>query len=517
MGIGREDCLGEYDDIIVGGGSAGLALATRLTEDEDRQVLLIEAGPGRPGIADVDRLGDQMRFAATLTDWAIDASYISGGAPLNYPQGRKMGGGSAVNGAFAVRGVPDDYERWAAIAGEDWSWPNLLRVLCRLESDQDFGGAAHGTDGPVPVVRWRPEELLPDQHSFRAAVMDHEIPWVDDLNAPGASGIGSMPMNRRDDVRMSTALTYLPLAGQRGNLAIWPGTEVTRVLLEQGRAIGVEYPHDGALQQVRGSRVILSAGALQSPTLLLRSGIGPAPHLAEVGGDCMIDLRGVGENLMDHQGTAVFLVPRDELSSPDARVCQLGARYSSSLGTAEDDMWLSMWSPWDLTDFPDMQSALGVRSTSALVVGVHDPLSRGSVRLRTTDPGVRPQVDFRMLTDPGDLPRLVEGLQLVMSLAGHRAFSASYAGIGLLAPSSADDRDALESYIKSTVGGWYHASGTCRMGTDPDDGAVVDGRLQVHGVDALHVVDASVMPTIVRAPTNLSAIAIGERAADLLR
>ena len=146
----------------------------------------------------------------------------------------------------------------------------------------------------------------------------------------------------------------------------------------------------------------------------------------------MVDLPGVGENLMDHQGTAVFLVPRDELAPPDDRVCQLGARYSSSLGTAEDDMWLSMWSPWDLTEFPDMQSALGVRSISALVVGVHDPLSRGTVRLRTTDPDVRPQVDFRMLTDPGDLPRLVEGLQLVMSLAAHRAFAASYEGIGLL-------------------------------------------------------------------------------------
>jgi len=198
-------------------------------------------------------------------------------------------------------------------------------------------------------------------------------------------------------------------------------------------------------------------------------------------------------------------------------VCQLGARYSSSLGTADDDMWLSMWSPWDLTEFPDMRSALGVPSISTLVVGVHDPLSRGTVRLRTTDPGVTPEVDFSMLTDPGDLPRLVEGLQLVLSLAGHRAFAASYAGIGLLEPSSADDRDALESYITSTVGGWYHAAGTCRMGPDPDDGAVVDGRLQVHGVDALHVVDASVMPTVVRAPTNLSSIAIGERAAEVLR
>src|SRR5262249_33788256 len=154
---------------------------------------------------------------------------------------------------------------------------------------------------------------------------------------------------------------------------------------------------------------------------------------------------------------------------------------------------------------------------STLVVGVHDPSSRGHVRLRSTDPAIRPQIDFRMLTDPGDVPRLVEGLQLVMSLARHGAFAASYEGIGLLDPSSADDREVLEGYIRSTVGGWYHASGTCRMGTDPDDGAVVDGRLQVHGVDALHVVDASVMPTVVRAPTNLSSIAIGERAAELLR
>jgi choline dehydrogenase len=257
MGVGLGGFLGEYDDIIVGGGSAGLALATRLTEDEARQVLLIEAGPDHLGITDADRLGDQMRFAATLTDWAVDASYVPGGATLNYPQGRKMGGGSAVNGAFAVRGVRDDYERWAAVAGEDWSWQNLLRVLCRLESDQDFGGEAHGTDGPVPVVRWRPEELLPEQHAFLTAVMDHGIPWVEDLNAPLASGIGPMPMNRRDGVRMSTALTYLPLTRQRENLTIWPGTEVTRVVLEHGCAIGVECPRDGVLQQVRGARVIL--------------------------------------------------------------------------------------------------------------------------------------------------------------------------------------------------------------------------------------------------------------------
>jgi choline dehydrogenase len=508
--------MAEFDDVIVGGGSAGVALATRLTEDPARRVLLIEAGPDVRSIGAADRLSDQIQFSSTLTEWGIDATFVPG-ASINYPQGRKMGGGSAVNGAFAVRGIRDDYERWAAIAGDEWSWPQMLRVLCRLEADRDFAGEYHGTQGPVPVVRWRRDELLPMQQAFLSAVTAQGIPWIDDLNAPDSSGIGAIPMNRHDGIRMSTALTYLPLARDRENLTIWPGIEVHRVVLERGRAIGVEFARNGQLQQVRGERVIVCAGALQSPALLLRSGIGPARHLADMGIDCAVGLRGVGENLMDHQGTAVFLVPREGLAPADDRVCQLGARYSSSSGIARDDMWLSMWSAWDLAELPELQAALGVPAISAVIVGVHDPLSRGTVRLRSSDPSVRPLVDFRMLSDPADLSRLVEGLQRAIALASSPQFAASYRGIGLLDTASGHDRDALETYIKTMVGGWYHASGTCRMGSDPDDGAVVDGRLRVHGVDALHVVDASVMPTVPRAPTNLSSIAIGERAAELLR
>jgi choline dehydrogenase len=323
-------------------------------------------------------------------------------------------------------------------------------------------------------------------------------------------------MNRRDGVRMSTALSYLPSVRGRENLTILPGTEVTRVVLERGRARGVEFARDGAVRREEGDRVILSAGALQSPTVLMRSGIGPAAHLAAMGIDCVVDLAGVGANLMDHQGTAVFLIPKERLDPPDARVCQLGARYTSAGGT-RDDMWLSMWGTWELDGFPDMRAALGAPTISSLVVGIHDPMSRGTVRLRSSDPAVRPAVDFAMLTDPRDVARLVDGLRLAMDLAASRAFAESYQGIGLLDPASAHDGGALEAYVRSTVGGWFHASGTCRMGTDPDDGSVVDARLQVHGVDGLHVVDASVMPTVTRAPTNLSAIAIGERAAELLR
>lgn len=491
-----------YDDIIVGGGSAGIALATRLTEDEGRRVLLVEAGPDHPVIDADDDLADQMRFSTTLTHWETDATFVPDGVAMNYPQGRRMGGGSGVNGAFAVRGILDDYERWGAAGGDDWSPDHLLRALDRLESDP-----LHGTSGPVPIARWTEDELLPVQHSFRAAVTGHGIPWIDDLNAPGASGIGVMPMNRRDGQRMSTALTYLPMARDRANLTMRPDTEVARVVLEGGRAVGVEV----AGEVVRGGRVILSAGALQSPTLLLRSGIGPAKHLAEVGIDCVVDLPGVGGNLRDHQGVGVFMIPKGDLPPARDRVCQLAARYSSSAGTSVDDMWLSCWGSWELEAFPEMQSILGVPAVSTFVVGVHDPVSSGTVRLRSADPAVRPEVDFNMLSDPVDRERLVEGLQLAIELATGPAFADAYSGIGLLAPGATGDRSALEGYIRSTVGGWYHPTGTCALGS------VVDGRLAVHGVDGLHVVDAAIMPTIVRAPTNLSSIAIGERASELLR
>lgn len=508
--------MAEYDDVIVGGGSAGVALATRLSEDPSRQVLLIEAGPDVQGVSEPDYLQDQMRFSSRLTEWGVDATFVPG-MTMNYPQGRKLGGGSAVNGAFAVRGLPDDYARWAAAAGDEWSWPNMLRVLNRLESDQNFSGEFHGKDGPIPVVRWSKDELLPMQQSFLAAVNSHGIPWVDDMNAPDASGIGAIPMNRQDGVRMSTALTYLPPARDRDNLTIRTEIEVQRVLFEGNRATGIEFVADGKTEQIHGSRVILSAGALQSPTVLLHSGIGPAEHLAAMGIDCVVNLSGVGQNLMDHQGAAVFLVPKGQLDPTDARVCQLGARYSSESGLAKDDMWLSMWTSWELDEFPDLRNMLGVPAISAVIVGIHDPKGRGEVRLRSSDPSVRPEVDFKMLSHPDDLSRMVEGLQVAVSLASSDAFKADYTGIGLLDPAIVEDRAAMEEYLKPSVGGWYHAAGTCRMGNDPDEGAVVDGQLRVHGVDGLYVADASVMPTVVRSPTNLSSIAIGERLAEMLR
>ena len=508
--------MSEYDEIIVGGGSAGIALATRLTEDAARRVLLIEAGPDQRGVVEGDRLGDTMKFSTTLTEWAIDATFLPGRSSITHRAG------SSVAGPRSMGGLPSGACATTTNAGlrslaRNGRGLTCCRALCRLEADQDFTGESHGTNGPVPVVRWREDELLPVQQAFRDAVMGHGVPWVKDFNAPDTSGIGAIPMNRQDGVRMSTALTYLPLCRARDNLTIQAGTQVVRVVIEHGRATGVEVLRNGQLEQVSAERVLLCAGALQSPTLLLRSGIGPAGPLADMGIDCVVELTGVGENLMEHQGTVVFLIPRDELGPPDIRGCQLGARYSSSAGPAADDMWLAMWSTWELATFPDLKAALGVPSVSAVIVGVHDPASRGTVRLRSRDPHIAPAVDFRMLSEPADMLRLVEGLELAIDLASSPSFAESYSRIGLLDTSTAKDRAALEAYIKSTVAGWFHAAGTCRMGTDPDSGAVVDAHLRVHGVEGLHVVDASVMPTVPRAPTNLSSIAIGERAAELPR
>jgi choline dehydrogenase len=507
--------MGDYDVIVVGGGSAGVALAARLSEHPQRRVLLVEAGADHGHVTDDDRLGDQMAFASTLTHWGIEASFVPGGA-LNYPQGHSMGGGSAVNGAFAMHGLPDDYERWARVGGDAWSWPNMQRMLQRLEADQDFPGGIHGSDGPVPVARWRRDDLLAPQQTFLDAVLAQGIGWVDDMNDPATSGVGVVPMNRKDGVRMSTALSYLPAARGRSNLTIRANTRATRVVVEAGRAVGVELRDASGVEVVVGDRIVVSSGSIHSPALLMRSGIGPAAHLREHGIACVADLPGVGSNLMDHPGTAVFVVPKGPLPAPDARVLQLGARWTSSAGTARDDMWFSMWGTWELAAFPDMAQAFGVPAISSVVAGIHDPASRGTVRLRSADPATPPQVDFNMLDDPLDMERMVEGLRRAIEIATSPAFAAAYTGIGLLDPSCVDDRATLEGYLRSTVGGWYHASGTCRLGTDPDTGAVVDGGLRVHGVDGLFVADSSIMPTVVRSPTNLSSIAIGERAAELL-
>jgi choline dehydrogenase len=504
-----------HDVIICGAGSAGCVLAARLTEDPDRSVLLLEAGPTGPLDTDAEDLTN-IAFALTARDWGLKAT-VSGGRVLDYPQGRFVGGGSSVNGGLAFRGVPADYDDWALDA-PSWSWEHLLPFFRRLEHDMQHGSTAiHGGDGPIPVTRYAMDELVPMQCAFRDGCLDAGFAWNDDLNGPDALGVGALPMNRAGRRRISTAIAYLQPALGRPNLTVWGGAQVARVLISGGRATGVDVVRDGRLESIDGGEVILSAGAIQSPAILWRSGIGPARALGVLGIEVAVANEAVGANLHDHPGAFVFTLPVAGAPGPYDPQYQLGVRYSSTLGGRPNDMLLSVMNEFDLTASPDFAAVVGAPTARVLTCGVHDPVSRGHVSLTSADPTAPPVVDFNLLSAESDVLRLVEGLRLCRRVLEAPAMCAFVGPPVLPSPQTFDDDDALAASSRSIVAGWYHPVGTCRMGAaTTGDGAVVDDALRVHGAERLRVVDASVMPRICRAPTNLTTIAIAERAAALI-
>lgn len=492
-------------------------MGARLSEDATCTVLVLEAGPAGPLDSDADLLSN-VNFALTARDWGLRAR-VTGERELDYPQGKFLGGGSSVNGALAFRGQPADYDGWAADGNPRWSWEQMLPCFRRLERDLDFGGdhAVHGDSGPVPIVRWSRDELLPVQEAFAEAFASVGIPWVADHNRPDSTGIGPLPMNRAEGRRMSTALAYLAPESARPNLSIRGDALVDRIQIEHGRATGVVVAQDGDSSLVEAGEVIVSAGAIQSPAILWRSGIGPADDLRQLGIECVVDNSAVGTSLMDHPGLFHFLHPGRHAPDLAAPQFQLGARWTSDVEGVANDLLLSMMNFWDLSSSPDFQALVGAPVVVVLTCGVHEPRSRGRVVLASSDPAVLPRIDLNLLDEPADMARLIEGVRRCHELARSEAMQDFVGRSAVLSDADFDDEVALEAYARAFVAPWYHASGTCRMGPASADDTVVDDDLRVHGVDGLRVVDASIMPTIVRAPTNLTVMAIAERAAEIIK
>jgi choline dehydrogenase len=507
-----------YDDIIVGAGSAGAVLAARLTEDPARRVLVLEAGPDYPTLAEIPApLRDGLRLPTTH-DWGYAAEMVAGRS-MPYPRGKVIGGSSSTNATLAVRGAPEDYDDWAARGNDDWSWERVLPYFRRLEDDPERGGEFHGIGGPIPIRRGRDADLSPMQQAFRDACRALGFPETADHNAPDAIGVGLGPFNLRDGVRVSTAIGYLLPVRERPNLTIRGDCLVDRVLFNGRHAVGVASLSNGRIEQVFGRRITLAGGAIGSPAILLRSGIGPAADLVALGIEPVVDLPGVGANLIDHASLYLGLRTKDGAASAAATggfvdVTMYAILHYTARGSAERR---------------DMQSFVHQGTQLPLILNVKllRPNARGVVRLVDRDPLVQPDIRLNLASDPEDVRRLGDGLGLLCALATSPPLATLHTGIATLGDgreiplgsveTALSKPGAMDAHVHSTVFHHYHPVGTARMGPDDDVGAVVDQYCRVRGVEGLRVVDASVMPNIPRANTNLTCIMIGERVAVLMK
>jgi choline dehydrogenase len=532
-----------FNYVIVGAGSAGCMLANRLSADSSKKVLLLEAGGrDRNPLFRLPMLMGKL-FQSGIYNWHYhtEPEPHLNGRSLYWPRGKALGGSSTINGMIYVRGNRHDYDRWAQLGLPGWSYEEVLPAFRRSEGHIQRHDAYHSRDGELTVCRARSSNIL--HNVFVEAGTQAGHPANDDFNGAEQEGVGKFDFTIRDGKRWSTSFAFLrPVLG-RPNLKVETDALTQRVLIENGRAVGVRFSQRGRIREARAEgEVILAAGTVNSPQLLMLSGVGPADELATHGIEVVHDLPGVGKNLQDH----VDCVMAWECSKPvslygDLRADKLvwsvvqgmlfgsgvvttfpyeaGAFLKSRAELAAPDIQLHFMPALEKTanlHFPNplrRRQAVETNHGFTLRVGPVNPESRGEITLRSADPGDKPRIRANYLKSDFDLRTMMAGIRMTREIIAQKAFD-PYRG-NELAPGPAVESDAdLEKWLRATAMTTFHPVGTCKMGNDPM--AVVDARLKVHGLEGLRVADASIMPIISSGNTNAPAIMIGERASDFM-
>ncbi|SCX72532.1 GMC family oxidoreductase [Variovorax sp. EL159] len=549
----------QFDFLIVGGGTAGAVLASRLSEDRACRVLLVEAGADTPPEATPSDINDTFPSSTLNPDYfwtGLEATLTRGGSSRPYPQARIMGGGSSIMGMFTLRGMPDDYDSWGRRGAGTFSWKEVVPFFEKVEGYPSSAGRNSGT---YPVRRTPREEWPAFVHAMERAAGSRGFPFVPDMNAAPGDGFFSMPASRDETVRSTSAGAYLTReVRSRCNLTIMPSTRVTRLATEGRRVIGAHVDRNGMSTTISAGNVVLSAGAIHSPALMMRSGIGDGGALSALGIQVAAELPGVGRNLQNHcyMFFALTLPRGKRLPHALRRFAVAGLRASSGLADCPaGDLMLFMLGRVSGKSFGT--------DVAMVAPALYSPFSKGRVTLAAADASRHPRVEFCMLDDPRDAPRIVMAARLAESLLRDSLVAASYSEAMLLpagmamnqfnrgglmgacistgaqlvlnAPgllrraamrlafkggkflSASHSQSLSESDLLSAISPMGHPVGTCAMGEVDDPYAVVDSNYRVHGVDNLFVADASVMPTIPSGNTNLPTLMLGEHAAHKIQ